>query len=68
MKIHSFFIAVVLPQERSGLETQHKNKINAEINRYQAMVQEKEELNKKWDEEVRSLLQRMHRCLLRSLC
>lgn len=39
-------------QERSALEAQHKSKINAEINRYQAMVQEKEELNRKWDEEA----------------
>ena len=39
-------------QERTGLEAQHRNKINAEINRYQAMVQEKEELSRKWDEEV----------------
>ena len=43
---------VVITQERTGLEAQHTNKINAEINRYQAMVQEKEELSKKWDEEV----------------
>lgn len=34
------------------MEAQHRNKINAEINRYQAMVQEKEELSRKWDEEV----------------
>lgn len=34
------------------MEAQHRNKINAEINRYQAMVQEKEDLSKKWDEEV----------------
>lgn len=39
-------------QERTGLEAQHASKINAEINRYQAMVQEKEELSRKWDEEV----------------
>lgn len=42
----------VIRQERTGLEAQHRNKINAEINRYQAMVQEKEELSRKWDEEV----------------
>lgn len=41
-------------QERSALETQHKNKINLEINRYQAMVQEKEQLSRKWDEEARN--------------
>lgn len=39
-------------QEKTGLEAQHRNKINAEINRYQAMVQEKEELSRKWDEQV----------------
>lgn len=55
MNTRFFFAVVVLPQERSGLEAQHKNKINAEINRYQAMVQEKEELNKKWDEEVQTI-------------
>lgn len=43
-------------KERTALEAQHRNKINAEINRYQAMVQEKEELNRKWDEEVRVTL------------
>ncbi|CAM9408970.1 unnamed protein product [Ectocarpus fasciculatus] len=43
-------------EERTGLEAQHRNKINAEINRYQAMVQEKEELSRKWDEENQSLV------------
>lgn len=44
-----------LLQERSALEAQHKNKINAEMNRYQAMLQEKDDLSKKWDEEARTL-------------
>ncbi|CAB1110483.1 unnamed protein product [Ectocarpus sp. CCAP 1310/34] len=43
-------------EERTGLEAQHRNKINAEINRYQAMVQEKEELSRKWDDENQSLV------------
>ncbi|CAM9245094.1 unnamed protein product [Scytosiphon promiscuus] len=43
-------------EEKTGLEAQHRNKINAEINRYQAMVQEKEELSRKWDEQNQSLV------------
>lgn len=45
---------IVAPlQARSALETQHKNKISVEVNRYQAMVQENEILQRQWDEEVR---------------
>ena len=58
MPCHHASLHCIMPQvqERTGLEAQHRNKINAEINRYQAMVQEKEELSRKWDEEVRELI------------
>ena len=33
--------------------TQHKKKISLEANRYQAMVQERDDFSKKWDEQAR---------------
>lgn len=49
----------MLFQERRALEMQHKNKISCELSRYEKMVQEKEELNRKWNEEARYFFNRI---------
>jgi hypothetical protein len=40
------------------MESQHKHKIGTEMSRYQALLQEKGDLNRQWDEDNQALVDR----------
>jgi hypothetical protein len=40
------------------MEAQHKHKIGTEMSRYQALLQEKGDLNRQWDEDNQALVDR----------
>ena len=55
-------------QQLAALDSQYQAKIMSEVERYQALLQEKELLNHKWDEQNATLLKPTKKCVLIAVC